>query len=242
MPGRDELPVRETATAPFHVGLTPTLVVDAAVDLTHESHLLTWSIRDLASRLGVAASVIYHHVGGKDLLCRRVAERVFDQIELPPAELDWREWFRRLLNTVGPLAARYPGVAKWMLMHGPTIPAVLPTLEAGMAALHRAGFGDRASFAYALLLNNAMLTVSIADDRLQHEVDGPRDHATMMAEFHQMSTASDEIRTLGQEFIRPFAEGGATAERMRESYYRFAVDTTIVGLAAMLASWKGPTR
>lgn len=242
MAGREELPVRETATAPFHVGLTPGLVVDAAVDLTHESHLLTWSIRDLARRLGVAPSVIYHHVGGKDLLCRRVVERVFDQIELPPAELDWREWFRRLLNTVGPLAARYPGVAKWMLMHGPTIPAVLPTLEAGMTALHRAGFGDRASFAYALLLNNAMLTVSITDDRLQHEVDGPRDHATMMAEFHQMPTASDEIRTLGQEFIRPFAEGGATAERMRESYYRFAVDTTIAGLAAMLASWKGPTR
>jgi AcrR family transcriptional regulator len=239
MPRREERLVSETAAAPFHVGLTPDLVVDAAVDLTRESHLLTWSIRDLAGRLGVAPSVIYHHVGGKDLLCRRVVERVFDQIELPPADLDWQEWFRRLLGTIGPLAAQYPGVAKWMLMHGPTIPAVLPTLEAGMAALRRAGFGDRATFAYALLLNNAMLTVSIGDDRLQHEVDGPRDHATMMAEFHQMPTASEEVRALGQELIRPFAEGGATAERIRESYYRFVVDTTIAGLATMPAAEKG---
>jgi len=233
---RAETNMSEAAAAPFHIGLTPDLVIDAATDLTRESHLLTWSIRDLAARLGVAPSVIYHHVGGKDLLCRRVAERVFARIELPPAGLDWQEWFRRLLTTVGPLAARYPGVAKWMLMHGPTIPAVLPTLEAGLAALHAAGFGDRAPFAYALLLNNAMLTVSMGDDRLQHEVDGPRDHATMMAEFSQMPTASDEVRALGQEFIRPFAEVGETAERMRETYYRFVVDTTIAGLATLLGT------
>jgi AcrR family transcriptional regulator len=239
VPGRARRAVNDSETsAPFHVGLTADLVVLAAVDLTRESHLLTWSIRDLAGRLGVAPSVIYHHVGGKDMLCRRVVERVFGEIELPPAELDWQEWFRRLLNTIGPVAVRYPGAAKWMLMHGPTIPAVLPTLEAGMAALRRAGFGDRATFAYAVLLNNAMLTVSMGDDRLQHEVDGRRDHATMMAEFRQMPTASDEVRAFGQELIRPFAEGGATAEHLRESYYRFVVDTTIAGLATMVKAGK----
>lgn len=223
-------------TARFHVGLTPELVVDAAVDLTRESHLLSWSIRDLAGRLGVAPSVIYHHVGGKDLLCRRVVEQVLGHIELPPVELDWPDWFRRLLHTVWPLAAQHPGVAKWMLMHGPTIPAVLPTLEAGMAALHRAGFGSRADFAYALLLNNAMLTVSIGDDRLQHEDDGPRDHATMMAEFQQMPTASEEVRSMGRQFLRPFADGGTAAARIREDYYRFVVDTTIAGLTVLLDS------
>lgn len=222
------------AAAPFHAGLTPELVIDAAVALTRESHLLTWSLRDLAGRLGVAPSVIYHHVGGKDLLCRRVVERVLNQIELPPTGLEWQDWFRQLLYEVGPLVADYPGVAKWMLMHGPTIPAVLPTLEAGMTILHRAGFAGRADFAYAVLLNNAMLTVSIGDDRLQHEGDGPRDHATMMAEFREMPTASAEVRALGQEFIRPFAEGGQVAARLRESYYRFVVDTTIAGLAASL--------
>ncbi|PRX96580.1 TetR/AcrR family transcriptional regulator [Allonocardiopsis opalescens] len=231
----------DTAATPFHVGLTPETVIDAAVHLTRETHLLSWSIRDLAARLRVAPSVIYHHVGGKDLLCRRVVERVLDRIPLPPTELDWQEWFRRLLYDVGPLAARYPGVAKWMLMHGPTIPAVLPTLEAGMAALHRAGFADRASFAYALLLNNAMLTISIGDDRLQHEGDGPRDHATMMAEFQDMPTASDQVRRMGRELMRPFAQGGESAARTRESYYRFAVDTTIAGLATVLPNGADPT-
>ncbi len=223
-----------TNPAPFHVGLTPARVVDAAVALTRESHLMSWSIRDLATRLGVAPSVIYHHVGGKDLLCRRVVERMLAQIEPPDTDLSWQDWFRRLLASAGPRAAEYPGSAKWMLMHGPTLPAVLPVLEAGMSTLHRAGFGPRSDFAYAVLLNNAMLTVSMSDDRLQHEDDGPRDHATMMSEFSQMPTASPQVRAMGQEFIRRFAAGGETAERMRWEYYRFVVDTTIAGLEAIL--------
>lgn len=224
-------------SAPFHVGLTAELVVE----LTAESHLFSWSIRDLGRRLEVAPSVIYHHVGGKDLLCRRVVERVLSRIELPPQQLEWQDWFRQLLSTAGPLAARYPGVAKWMLMHGPTIPTVLPILEAGMGALHHAGFGERAGFAYAVLLNNAMLTVSIGDDRLQHEGDGPRDHAKMMAEFQEIAaTESDQVQELGSEFMHPFAEGGDTAARMRDAYYCFVVDTTIAGLDAVLAARGGP--
>lgn len=219
---------------PFHVGLTPTSVVDAAVELTRESHLMSWSIRDLAGRLGVAPSVIYHHVGGKDLLCRRVVERVLTQIELPDTDLPWQEWFRTLLHSAGPRIAEYPGVAKWTLMHGPTLPAMLPILEAGVAILHRSGFGDRVDIAYSLLLNNAMLTVSMSDDRLQHEGDGPRDHATMMAEFLQMPTESAELEAMGQAFIRPFAEGGEAAALMRWHYYRSVVDNTIAGLTTQL--------
>lgn len=224
----------DTVTAPFHVGLTPERVIDAAVELTRESHLMSWSIRDLATRLGVAPSVIYHHVGGKDLLCRRVVERALVRIELPDPALPWQEWYRTLLYSVQPLAAEFPGVAKWMLMHGPTIPPVLPVIEAGTEILRRAGFGEHAHLAYALLLNNAMLTISMGDDRLQHEGDGPRDHATMMTEFAQLPTQSEDVRAMGRDFLRPFAEGGETATRMRLAYYRFAVDTTIAGLAAIL--------
>lgn len=218
--------------APFHVGMTPERIVDVAVELTRESHLMSWSIRDLAGRVGVVPSVIYHHVGGKDLLCRRVVERVLARIDAPAAELPWQDWFRALLLSAGPLFADYPGAAKWMLMHGPTLPAVLPLVETGMAVLHRAGFGDRASFAYAMLLNNAMLTVSMGDDRIQHEGDGPRDHATMMTEFSRLPDASPAVREMGERFIGRFAEGGEEAARMRWDYFRQVVETTIAGIAA----------
>lgn len=229
----------ETETVPFHIGLTPTRVIETAVELTRDSHLFTWSIRDLAGRLGVAPSVVYHHVGGKDLLCRRVVEQVLSRLALPPTEPDWQEWFRRLLYSAREVVAPYPGIAKWMLMHGPTVPVVMPILEAGMSALHRAGFGERSAFAYAALFNNAMLTVSLGDDRLQHEGDGPRDHATMMAEFHRMPAASEGVGEMGDRLIRAFAEGGESASLVREAYYRFVVDTTIAGLAASLQTERG---
>lgn len=218
----------------FHAGLTPERVVDAAVELTRESHLLTWSIRDLAARLGVAPSVVYHHVGGKDLLCRRVVERFLGRIEFPAESLAWQDWFRRFLGGLGPLAVQYPGVAKWMLMHGPVITAAHPVLEAGLRVLRAAGFGAHGNAALALLLNNAMLTVGIGDDRLQHEGDGPRDHATMMTGFSD-DGVSDDLRAMRREFVGGFAAGGASGERMRADYFGLVVETTIAGLEVVLA-------
>ncbi len=56
----------------------------------------------------------------------------------------------------------------------------------------------------------------------------------MMTEFRQLPTASDDVRAMGRDFLRPFAEGGETAARMRIAYYHFTVDTTIAGLASTL--------
>lgn len=228
-----------TANEPFHAGLTPDAVIDAAVQLTRESHLFSWSIRDLAKRLGVGSSAVYHHVGGKDLLCRRVVERVAEQLVVPDPSLHWQDWFRELLFTMGPIAMRYPGTAKWMLLHGPTIQAVLPAFGAGLAALGRAGFGDRASVAYALLFNNPMLTVAMGDDRLQHEEDGPRDHAAMMREFEQLAAGQPGAEAFMDSLMRPYAAGGESAAQARLAYFRFCVEITIAGLDAWLAAQTG---
>ncbi|MFT0846915.1 TetR/AcrR family transcriptional regulator [Actinomycetaceae bacterium L2_0104] len=219
----------------FHVGLTPEGVIDAAVDLTQESHLFSWSIRDLAKRLNVAPSVIYHHVGGKDLLCRGVVERLLLTLPSPEPSLDWQEWFRELLFSLEPVVCTYAGVAKWLLMHGPTFAGVVSIVETGMSALQRAGFGEYSGFAYSLMLNNTMMTIAAGDDRRQHEADGPRDHAAMMQDFaavvHNMPNAEALIRSM----VAPFASAPEDAAKARSTYYRFVVDTTIAGLEAWLA-------
>lgn len=221
-------------STPFHVGLTPGLVTDTAQELTRESHLMAWSIRDLARRLGVAPSVLYHHVGGKDLLARHVVERVVAGLAPPPAGLPWAEWFRTLLLAIFPPLVAHPGTAGWLLMHGPTFPTLMPIVEAGIASLVRGGFGERAPIGYAVLLNSAVLTISLSDDRLLHEEDGPRDHATMMAEFRAAAEDRPTVRAMADDFIAPFARGGETAERLRADYYRLVVDTTIAGLPSAL--------
>lgn len=226
----------EPAAQRFHVGLTPERVIDEAVDLTRGTHLLSWSIRDLTRRLGVAPSVVYHHVGGKDEIARRVVERVLELLPRPDGDLPWQDWFRELLLPSRDILSAYPGVSKWLLMHGPTFRSILPLVDAGMGALARAGFGDTAGFAYGVLLNNALLTLSLSEERRQHEDDGPRDHAAMMAEFARLGAESPGIGELARTLMGPFAAGGAEAVRQADAYYRFVVETTIAGLEAHLES------
>lgn len=220
---------------PFHVGLTPEAVIDAAVELTRESHLLGWSIRDLARRLGVNPSTIYHHVGGKDLLCRRVVERVSEKLVTPDPALEWQDWFRTLLFGMGPIVMEYPGTAKWILMHGPTVPAIMPAMGTGFLPLARAGFGENTYRAVALLINTATTTIAMGDDRLQHEEDGPRDHAAMMREFERMTAGIPQADGFARAMIRPFAAGGQASHDARIAYYRFAIEIAIAGLETWLA-------
>lgn len=224
----------ERAVVPFHTGLTPETVIDAAVELTERHHLLRWSIRDLAGRLGVAPSVIYHHVGGKELLCRAVVERVVSPLRPPSRRTGWKRWFRTLLLDLRPLLIRHPGTAKWLLMHGPTFPVLLPVVDDGVAILQRARFGDRTAFAYGLLLNNALMTIAVSDDRLDHEGDGPRDHAVMMEDFRRAGAASTGLAVIAESLIMPFVGESERAETQREAYFRFVVDTTIAGLAPLV--------
>jgi AcrR family transcriptional regulator len=217
-----------TRSQRYHAGLTPERVIDEALALTSKTHLLSWSIRDLTQRLGVAPSVVYHHVGGKDEIARRVVERVL-------TDLPWQDWFRGLLIPARSLLQGYPGVAKWLLMHGPTVSPVLPLIDDGMTTLARAGFGEAAGFAYGVLLNNAMLTVSLSEERRQHEDDGPRDHAAIVADLARLGSENAGVQELTRTLVAPFAAGGEAAERQAAEYFRFVVETTIAGLEARLA-------
>jgi AcrR family transcriptional regulator len=147
---------------PARSAITPERVTAVAADLTRRSHLLGWSMRDLTGELQVSPSVVYHHVGGKDMLSRRVVERALDGLSAPDDSLPWTEWFRALLADLYPRLAEYPGAAKWLLMHGPTFPTVMPVIGTGMGVLQRAGFGERAGMAYATLLNTPLLTLTTA--------------------------------------------------------------------------------
>lgn len=224
----------KTEDSRFHAGLTPDDVVDAALAMTTASNLWGWSIRDLARTLGVSPSVIYHHVGGKDLLARRVVERSLAGLAVPDEALTWQDWFRSLLSTLPAIAEGCPGAAKWLMLHGPTFPSVIPILDAGMRALRRAGFGDDTPLAYTALLNNAVLTLSIIDERRIHADDGPRDHAAMMAEFRRAGEGSLGVAELSRALMEPLMQGGEIAAAGQRRYYDFIVETTIAGLEAHL--------
>jgi AcrR family transcriptional regulator len=218
---------KSTAT---RAGLTPERIVDAAMALTEGRGLHTWSLRDLAKALDVAPSVIYHHVGGKDELSRRVVGRVVAAMEPPDPGLEWQDWFRALLYPARAILSRYPGTAMWLVMHGPTFEHLMPIVDAGIGVLQRAGFGDDTGLAYSAALNSAVLTVAASDERLVHADDGSRDHAQIMTDFQRVGAGHPGAQILMAE-IAGYADHGEAA---KERYYRFVIDTTLAGLERLL--------
>jgi AcrR family transcriptional regulator len=125
-------------------------VLQAGVALADDAGLEAFSMRALAQKLGVVPMALYKHVANKDELLDGMVDIVFGEIELPPAELDWRSAMRsRALSTrqalgrhgwaIGMMESRRPG------------PANLRNHDAVMGCLREAGFSfELAIHAYSL--------------------------------------------------------------------------------------------
>jgi AcrR family transcriptional regulator len=221
----------------YRTGITSEQIVDAAVELTRQRGLYGWSIRDLVATIGSSPSVVYHRVGGRDALCRRVVARVLAQIEydLPaiddsnPGAADWRAWFRAEFFPMRSVLTQYPGVAKWILMHGRVIsePDSVSRFDAEMDRLHRAGFGEDTALVFAIIHNTAMTSIMMTDERNAHDDDDPRDHARIIAELHAtQSRAYEEMAA----FVESVAGDHDQAQAGRDFYYRTLINTVLDGL------------
>ena len=214
----------------YHVGLDADKVIDAAVALSQGDGLATWTLRDLGERLGVAPSVIYHHVGGREALSRHVVERILTLVGQPTTAMPWRQWFREALYPLRPVLTDYPGTARWLLLHGPVFPGIAPVMDAGTASLQRAGFGRDTALAYASLVNTALMTIATVDDRLLHEDDGPHDHAALIRDLSGAVPDSAGISLMMNDLMSQFTGSAEEIEAAQDRYYRFVLERLMDGL------------
>lgn len=217
----------------YRTGVTTEQIVDVAVSLTRQRGLYGWSVRDLVAEVDTSPSVVYHRVGGKDALCRRVvahalAEPVDDKYayRYDDANADWRDWVRAVLFPLRRTLSQYPGVAKWVLMYGPVV-SENAGLDASMDHLRSAGFGEDTPRVLSLLVNTALATIMMADERKAHEDDGPRDHARLIEELRRSpnETAAEMIA-----FVAPFTAVGEEMEQAQDAYYQYLLNTLLDGL------------
>lgn len=69
-------------------------VLRAAVDLANTAGIDALSMRKLGDALGVEAMSLYNHVSNKSELLDGMVDVVFAEIDLPPADVDWRAAMR----------------------------------------------------------------------------------------------------------------------------------------------------
>jgi AcrR family transcriptional regulator len=130
--------------------LSSARVVRAAVALADAAGLEAFSMRGLAHDLGVVPMALYKHVANKEELLDAMVDVVFEEIELPSEELDWRSAMRRRAISTREALRRHSWAIGMMESRHPG-PANLRNHDEVMGCLRKAGFSfEMAIHAYSL--------------------------------------------------------------------------------------------
>ena len=117
-------------------------VIEAALELGDREGLEGLSLRQLARELGVTPMALYRYVESKEALLAAVAERVFEDFELPTEiEDDWREQMKALARSFRRLLVSHPTVAALFSSHSAEVSQNgARVVEVVLGVLRRAGF------------------------------------------------------------------------------------------------------
>jgi len=125
-------------------------VLEAAVALADEAGLEAASMRRIAQELGVVPMALYKHVANKDELLDGMVDIVFDEIESPSGDPDWRSAMRRRAMSAREALKRHSWAIGLMESRNPG-PANLRNHNAVMGCVREAGFSfETAIHAYSV--------------------------------------------------------------------------------------------
>jgi AcrR family transcriptional regulator len=140
------------AEAQKRVPLSRERVLRGAIAIADAAGIGSLTMRSLAQELGVKPMTLYHHVANKDEILDGIIDVVFSEIELPPADADWRSAMRRRAISARRVLARHPWATPLMESRTNPGPATLRQHDSVIGTLRRAGFSiQMAAHAFSLL-------------------------------------------------------------------------------------------
>lgn len=193
--------------------LTESAIVDGALRVIERDGVDGLSMRALSRQLGVSPMAAYYYVKNKEELLELVAARVLADIVPPePADLDWPDRLRLLIDQVDSALRQHRGLGDVLLdrIHS----TQRHVMAAIMAVLSEAGFDDsEVVMAYALI------------------------HTYLFGRYRvtrQTPPPSAELPADGSDVVSRI---GPLVPKLRgRDYYEFGVETLIAGLRAQLAA------
>nr|WP_279592878.1 TetR/AcrR family transcriptional regulator [Streptomyces liangshanensis] len=129
-------------------------IVATAMRIVDEEGAEALSMRTLAKRLGSGTATLYRHFENRSEVVAQVADRLFGMIEVgpPPADTDWREACRTMMESVFAVLRRHRNVAPLLIEETPAGPNAMAVRERCVAILLDSGFPPKiAAQAYATL-------------------------------------------------------------------------------------------
>jgi AcrR family transcriptional regulator len=142
--------------------LTVEKIVDAALALLDEQGRFT--MPDLAKRLGVSSSSIYHHVRGRNAIIELIRSRLAGPIDDVVAGLEvieWEESLVRFARAYRDSFAKHPRAIPLLAAHQVSADAALTNYDALARALGRAGFLAEQQILWLRALDNYVLGAAL---------------------------------------------------------------------------------
>src|SRR4051812_49117977 len=138
--------------APQRERLSRGRVLAAAMGIADAGGLGSLTIRSLAESLGVKPMSVYHHVANKDAILDGIIDLVFEEIELPPGDGDWRAEMHARASSARTVLRRHPWAIALMESRTSPGPATLRHHDAVLGSLRAGGLSvELAGHAYAVL-------------------------------------------------------------------------------------------
>ncbi len=138
------------------------------------------SMRGLASRLGVEAMSLYHHVPGKDALIDAMVDAVVGEIETPNPTKPWRDEMRRRAHSALAVLNRHPWACLPLVARINIGPNMLNYLDRTHGCLLRAGFSHAGADRARHLIDSHIHGFALQE---QHFPIAPEDYATSARTF-----------------------------------------------------------
>jgi TetR/AcrR family transcriptional regulator, tetracycline repressor protein len=122
--------------------LSREVVVAAALQVLDSEGGEALTMRRVADQVGVSASSLYGYVENKEELVNLVLDRIFEEIDVPPAG-SWQETLKQLGRAMLAMYRRHRGVAVLTLGRVAVTPSMLAMGERVLSELRSAGMPDQ---------------------------------------------------------------------------------------------------
>jgi AcrR family transcriptional regulator len=199
---------------PQRTPLSRERLLGAAIAVADAGGIAALTMRSLADELGVKPMSLYHHVANKEAIIDGVIDVVFGEIDLPPADEDWRSALRRRAHSARAVLRRHPWATPLMESRSSPGPATLRHHDAVIGALRRGGFTVELSAHAYSLMDSYIYGFALEEAALPFETQNAGEAAAgFMAQFdpqdypHLVEMAVQHIMRPGYDYGDEFGFG-----------------------------------
>ncbi len=152
VPGAPDTPAQATPHRAERGTLSPERVLKGALQLADGIGIEAFTMRRLATALGVKPMTIYHHVPGKEEIIDGIVDMVFAEIALPPQDQPWTSAMRIRCRSAREVLNHHPWATPLMETRTRPGPATLRHHDAVLGCLRRGGLSlALTAHAYAII-------------------------------------------------------------------------------------------